>query len=144
MLEKTSKAEERAKLALIGLLCLELKPKAQLAIAQTLLKTPYKGIESVLPLLAGPQIYRLNPKKENKGNEVLDRHLPRIEETMRSLVSGDQGQLRHLRVGTAEKGAKLGQKSPGATLGLKKIRVQTERKDRPKLVVFMNSALGYN
>jgi hypothetical protein len=45
----------------------------------------------VLPLLAGPQIYRLNPKKENKGNEVLDRHLPRIEETMRSLVSGDQG-----------------------------------------------------
>lgn len=33
MLEKTSKAEEKAKLALIGLLCLELKPKEQSAIA---------------------------------------------------------------------------------------------------------------
>ena len=30
------------------------------------------------------------------------------------------------------------------TLGLKKIRIDNDKKDRPRLIVFFNSAIGYN
>ena len=77
-LEKTKNAEEKAKLVLIGLMCLELKSKEQGLLTEFLNKTPYKGIDKSISLLASPQTYRLNPNKDNKNNEILDRHLPKL------------------------------------------------------------------
>jgi hypothetical protein len=42
-------------------------------------KTIYKGVEKNVSVLAGPQTYRLNPNKDNKSIEILDKHLPKIE-----------------------------------------------------------------
>jgi hypothetical protein len=41
-------------------------------------KTVYKGVDKNIKLLAGPQTYRLNPNKDNKNNEILDKHLPKV------------------------------------------------------------------
>lgn len=80
-------------------MCLELKPKQQSTLTDFLNKTPYKGIERNISILAGPQTYRLNPNKENKNNEILDRHLPKVEETMRGIMNQDYSDLKQLRVG---------------------------------------------
>lgn len=55
----------------------------------------------------------------------------------------DYGDLKHLRVGAADKSSKPTQKNQ-SNLGLKKIRFDNEKKDRPKMIVFVNSAIGYN
>lgn len=78
-LEKTKNHEEKAKLVLIGLLCLELKPKEQNTLTDFLAKTPYAGIDKLMTTVSGPITYRLNPKKESKGNEILDRHQTKLE-----------------------------------------------------------------
>ena len=75
-MEKTEDEKERAKLVLIGLMCLELKSKDQEILAKFLRKTSYEGIEKSVAKVACPSVYRLNPKKEQKGNEILDRHMP--------------------------------------------------------------------
>lgn len=59
-------------------MCLELKPKDQSTLTDFLNKTLFEGIEKNLAKLSGPNVYRLNSKKETKGNEILDRHQSKI------------------------------------------------------------------
>lgn len=49
-------------------MCLELKEKDQNILTKYLQKTRFQGIELNLGKLAPPNVFRLNPKKERKGN----------------------------------------------------------------------------
>jgi hypothetical protein len=51
--------------------------------------------------------------------------------------------LKLLRVGAADKTSRSAVKNQGG-FGLKKIRVNEDKRERPRLIVFINSALGYN
>jgi hypothetical protein len=62
---------------------------------------------------------------------------------MRGISNHDYSELKQLRVGASEKSSKPAQKNQ-TTLGLKKIKFDNEKKDRPRMIVFMNSAIGYN
>lgn len=86
LVERLSKMDdetEKAKLVLIGLMCLELKARDQEILTDFLTKTMYRGIEKNITKLVGLNTYRLNPKKEQKGNEILDRHMPMLENIVR-------------------------------------------------------------
>ena len=48
-----------------------------------------------------------------------------------------------MRVGAADKTSKSMAKNQMG-LGLKKIKVNVDKKERPRLIVFFNSAMGYN
>ena len=48
-----------------------------------------------------------------------------------------------MRVGAADKTSKSMAKSHMG-IGLKKIKVNVDKKDKPRLIVFFNSAIGYN
>lgn len=62
---------------------------------------------------------------------------------VRQISNHGHGQLKLLRVGAADKYSKSVTKN-APTFGLKKIKVDNEKKDRPRLIVFFNSAIGYN
>jgi hypothetical protein len=62
---------------------------------------------------------------------------------MKGISNQDYSDLKQLRVGAIEKSSKPAQKNQ-ATLGLKKIKFDNENKERPRMIVFMNSAIGYN
>jgi hypothetical protein len=124
-------------------MCLELKEKDQTLLTKFLSKTRFEGIEKNISKLAGPNAYRLNPKKEHRGNEILDKHQTKIEEIVRDISNQNHGDLKLLRVGAVDKYSKSATKN-APSLGLKKIRVENDKKDRPRLIVFFNSAIGYN
>jgi|JI6StandDraft_1071083.scaffolds.fasta_scaffold2634779_1 hypothetical protein len=49
-------------------MCLELKEKDQSILVNYLKKTRFDGIEQNISKLASLSVFRLNPKKEHKGN----------------------------------------------------------------------------
>lgn len=67
-LDSSVDERETVKLVLLGLMCLELKEKDQNILTKYLQKTRFQGIELNLGKLAPPNVFRLNPKKERKGN----------------------------------------------------------------------------
>ena len=143
VLEQTSDDREKAKLVLIGLMCLEIKAKDQGMLTKFLKNTRYEGIEKNIEKLQGLSVCRLNQKKEQKGNEILDKHEPKLEDIVREISNQSHGDLKILRVGAADKTSKPMAKSH-LGIGLKKIRVNEDKKERPRLIVFFNSAIGYN
>jgi len=100
---------------------LELKPKEQNSLTDFLSKTKFEGIEKGIAQVSGPNTYKFNPKKESKTNEMLDRHQTKIEDIVREVSNQNHGDLKHLRVGAAEKSARTTVKNQ-ANLGLKKIK----------------------
>lgn len=66
-----------------------------------------------------------------------------IEEIVRDISNQGHGDLKLLRVGAADKFSKSVTKN-APSLGLKKIRADQDKKDKPRLIVFYNSAIGYN
>ena len=62
---------------------------------------------------------------------------------MRDISNNSHGDLKLLRVGAADKTSRSVVKNQGGH-GLKKIKVNEDKKERPRLIVFLNSALGYN
>jgi hypothetical protein len=66
-----------------------------------------------------------------------------VEEIVREISNQGHGDLKLLRVGAADKFSKSVTKN-APILGLKKIRVDQDKKDKPRLIIFFNSAMGYN
>lgn len=69
--------------------------------------------------------------------------MPKIEEIVREIANGGQADLKFLRVGSDSKMGKTAVKNAN-NLGRKKIAIEEDKKDKPRLIVFVNSALGYN
>ena len=122
-IEATHSPQEKAKLVLMGLMCLELKAREAEALLQMLEGTPFHSTAASLKLVAGKKKVRLTSKR-GKGNEILNRHTPRLEELARDISSQRYGELRHLRVG-AEKTSKMGPKRQDYS-GMRKIQRETE------------------
>jgi hypothetical protein len=63
---------------------------------------------------------------------------------LRAISNQNHGDLKHIRVGAVEKSAKPSPAKNQLNLGLKKIKADNDKKDRPRMIVFVNSAIGYN
>lgn len=95
-----------------------------------------------MELLSGHILYKL-PSRKNVKDIILDRHQPKIQETVRKISEGGQADLKYLRVGTQARG-KSAQKSALTTLGRRKIGVTNDKVAKPRLIVFFCSAISYS
>ena len=74
---------------------------------------------------------------------ILDKYSPKVEDMVREVISGNHSDLKYLRVGSDIKNQKAKFNNTGA-LGRKKIGVEKESMAKPRLIVFIASAIGYN
>lgn len=71
--------------------------------------------------MVGNGTFKLNQKK-SKGNLILDRHYPKIEEIVREISDGGQANLKFFRVGRGSAPSKpIKSTGIGGVLGRKKI-----------------------
>lgn len=99
----------------------------------------YKNMQK----LSGPLLYKMGPRKSGKEELILDRHQPKIEETVKKIVDGGQADLKYLRIGTEVRG-KAQKTSTLGTLGRRKIGTTADKVVKPRLIVFFCTAISYS